>query len=125
MLIIIDDKFLAGLLSILILLFMEQRYFLSKIFWHNKQNAIQMEAMQSIYSTFQFTSPLPYTRKMAASPDFLKLIIETILQFKPNLVVELGSGVSSIIISKSLEKNMVGKYIFSYRNISTLFHIMN
>ena len=70
-----------------------------------------MEAMQSIYSTFQFTSPFPYTRKMAASPDFLKLIIETILQFKPNLVVELGSGVSSIIISKSLEKNMVGKLI--------------
>ncbi|SVE11243.1 uncharacterized protein METZ01_LOCUS464097, partial [marine metagenome] len=78
---------------------------ISKIIRLNKQNTTQIEAMQSLYSIFQFNSPLPYMRKMAASPDFLKLVVETILTNKPKLVLELGSGVSSVLVSKSLEKN--------------------
>ena len=42
---------------------------------------------------------------MAASPDFLKLVVETILTEKPILVVELGSGISTILAGKALEKN--------------------
>jgi predicted O-methyltransferase YrrM len=84
---------------------------ISKIIRLNKQNSAQIEAMQSLYSIFQFNSPLPYTRKMAASPDFLKLVVETILTNKPKLVLELGSGVSSVLVSKSLEKNCDGKLI--------------
>ena len=41
---------------------------------------------------------------MAASPDFLKLIMETIISNKPELIVELGSGTSTIIAAKTLEK---------------------
>ena len=104
---IIDDKILAGFINIILLLLIEQRYTQSKILWLNKQNSAQMEAMQSIYSIFQFYSPLPTTRKMTASPDFLKLVVDMILLNKPNLVLELGSGVSSILVSKSLEKMVV------------------
>ncbi len=42
---------------------------------------------------------------MAASPDFFKLLVETILSEKPKLVVELGSGISTILTGKALEKN--------------------
>ncbi len=108
---IFDDKLLAGLFSIIILLFIEQRYTLSKILKLSEQNNIQMEAMQSLYSIFQFNTPLPATRKMAASPDFLKLVVETILTEKPKLVVELGSGISTILAGKALEKNGAGDLI--------------
>ena len=95
---------MAGFISIIILLFIEQRYTLSKILKLNEQNNIKKEAMQSIYSIFQFNTPLPATRKMAASPDFLKLLVDTILSEKPKLVVELGSGISTILTGKALEK---------------------
>ena len=106
-----DNKLFSGFISIILLLLIEQRYMISKIIRLNKQNSAQIEAMQSLYSIFQFNSPLPYTRKMAASPDFLKLVVETILTNKPKLVLELGSGVSSVLVSKSLEKNCDGKLI--------------
>ena len=108
---IFDDKLLAGFIGIIILLFIEQRYTLSKILKLSDQNNIQMEAMQSLYSIFQFNTPLPATRKMAASPDFLKLVVETILTEKPKLVVELGSGISTILAGKALEKNGNGDLI--------------
>jgi hypothetical protein len=41
---------------------------------------------------------------MAASPDFLKLTMETIISNKPEFIVELGSGTSTIIAAKTLEK---------------------
>ncbi|RMZ49887.1 hypothetical protein EB821_00510 [Candidatus Marinimicrobia bacterium PRS2] len=59
----------------------------------------------SLYTQFfQFDTPLPATRKMAASPDFLKLVVETILTEKPILVVELGSRISTILAGKALKK---------------------
>ena len=108
---IFDDKLLAGFIGIIILLFIEQRYTLSKILKLSDQNNIQMEAMQSLYAIFKFNTPLPATRKMAASPDFLKLVVETILTEKPKLVVELGSGISTILAGKALEKNGDGDLI--------------
>ena len=54
---IFDDKLLAGFISIIILLFIEERYTLSKILKLSEQNNIQMEAMQSLYSIFQFNTP--------------------------------------------------------------------
>ena len=108
---IFDNKLISGFISVIILLLIEERYMISKILRLNELNYIQMEAMQSIYSIFQFNSPLPNTRKMAASPDFLKLLVDTILLVKPKLVVELGSGISTILAGKALEKNGVGKLI--------------
>ena len=101
---IFDDKLLVGFISIIILLFIEERYTLSKILKLSEQNYIQMEAMQSLNSIFQFDTPLPATRKMAVSPDFLKLVVETILTEKPILVVELGSRISTILAGKALKK---------------------
>lgn len=47
---------------------------------------------------------LPPTRGWAASPDFLLIVTEYILQHKPARIVELGSGVSTLVIAKALEK---------------------
>lgn len=47
---------------------------------------------------------LPPTRGWAASPDVLLILVEYILQHKPKHVIELGSGVSTLIISRALEQ---------------------
>ena len=52
----------------------------------------------------KFQASIPTTRGMSASHDFLKLIMETIISNKSELIVELGSGTSTIIAAKTLEK---------------------
>jgi len=107
----LPNKLISIILISILFLLLELRYTLFKIIKLNKQNAIQLESMQSLYSIFKFNLPLPNTRKMAASPDFIKLIVDIILQKKPKLVLELGSGVSSIFIAKALEKNNEGRLL--------------
>ena len=88
----------------MVLLIVEQRYTQAKILRKNKENFNQVESLLSIYSQLKFRASIPSTRGMAASPDFLKLIMETIISNKPELIVELGSGTSTIIAAKTLEK---------------------
>ncbi len=106
-----ENIYYAGFISVLLVFLIEQRYTLSKIIWLTEQNSNQMAAMQALYSIFKFNTPLPATRKMAASPDFLKLLVDTILSDNPKLVVELGSGISTIFAGKALEKNGIGDLI--------------
>jgi predicted O-methyltransferase YrrM len=44
---------------------------------------------------------LPPTRGWAASPDLLLTLTSLVRKHKPNLVVELGSGASTIILSRA------------------------
>jgi len=90
--------------SFLVLLIVEQRYTQAKILRKNKENFNQVESLLSIYSQLKFRAPIPSTRGMAASPDFLKLTMETIISNKPEFIVELGSGTSTIIAAKTLEQ---------------------
>jgi len=54
---------------------------------------------------------LPTTRGWAGSPDFLLHIYRHILENKPKLVVELGSGVSTLVIASALKRTGSGKLI--------------
>ena len=67
----------------------------------------QIEAYIQLNSLFQFESVVPPTRSWAASPDLLLIISETIKSIKPSLVVELGSGVSTLVAAKSGAKKIV------------------
>jgi predicted O-methyltransferase YrrM len=57
----------------------------------------QIQSLFSLYSLIDFTYPLPPMRKWVISPDLGTIIYTAIKRHQPNLVVELGSGVSSII----------------------------
>ena len=101
---VFDSILLSLTFSILVLLIVEQRYTQAKILRKNNDNYYQVESLLSIYSHLKFQASIPTTRGMAASPDFLKLIMETIISNKPELIVELGSGTSTIIAAKTIEK---------------------
>lgn len=65
------------------------------------QSYRQSEAMQQLLALLTFDAPIPPTRSWAASPDLLLTIADLVRTHKPQLVVELGSGVSTLIVAKS------------------------
>jgi predicted O-methyltransferase YrrM len=71
----------------------------------------QLEALTSISSILPVRHPLPPMRGWAISPDFGVLLIAEILKKKPRVVLELGSGVSTLLIAYCLEKTGGGRVI--------------
>lgn len=68
----------------------------------------QLEALYSVYLDLGFKKSLPPTRKWAASPDILKQLSTYALQARPKLIVECGSGVSTIVLARCVQVNGEG-----------------
>ena len=64
----------------------------------------QIDALFSLFFTLKPDRPLPATRGWAASPDFLKLVVEQVLLERPRLVVEASCGVSTLAIGYCLKR---------------------
>ena len=71
--------------------------------------ARQTEAFQGLMSMIDLRAPLPPTGGWAASPDYLNVIVENLLRYRPRTVIECGSGVSTLITAYILEKIGGGK----------------
>ena len=71
----------------------------------------QLETLTGLYSTLNLKHPLPLTRHTAASPDFLHLLTNEIFRTKPAVIVEVGSGTSTLIAAYCLKKIGAGKII--------------
>ncbi len=78
-----------------------------------QQNTIytQIDALFSIFSLIGIRHPLPTMRGWPVSPDFVKILISLILELKPETLVELGSGVSTLVGGYGLEKNGKGRLL--------------
>ncbi|MBI4680021.1 MAG: hypothetical protein HY753_02115, partial [Nitrospirae bacterium] len=75
-------------------------------------NYKQLEASIALFATQQFSLPLPGMRGSVISPDFANIVISEVNRKRPELVVECGSGVSTIITANCLKKINRG-HIFS------------
>ncbi|MSO42607.1 MAG: class I SAM-dependent methyltransferase [Candidatus Planktophila sp.] len=73
----------------------------------NWQSYCQAEALQQLIALLKFTAPIPPTRSWAASPDLLLTLVDLVRTHKPKLVVELGSGVSTLIVAKAGAKKVI------------------
>ena len=69
----------------------------------------QQEALNEIKRIFPDLAFFPSTRGWAGSPDFLLKLIELVVSKSPKYVVELGSGVSSIVLGAAMKKFAQGK----------------
>ena len=76
-----------------------------------RQDYNQLESLFSLFFTLGPNAPLPETRAWTASPDLLKKITETVYREKPFLVVELGGGVSTLVIAYCLERLGQGRVV--------------
>lgn len=83
----------------LILLRRQER---EKLYKKQKYEYQQIEALFNLHNLIDIAFPLPRTRIGASSPDVLEIVYKEILIKKPRLILECGSGVSSIIMGYAL-----------------------
>ncbi|WP_444898960.1 class I SAM-dependent methyltransferase [Microbulbifer sp. VAAC004] len=71
----------------------------------------QLESLSWLQKRLSIKGQLPPLRGWAASPDVLLLLHTHIMSTRPAIVVELGSGASTLVIADALRQNGVGKLI--------------
>ncbi len=64
----------------------------------------QLEALASLLAVLRPRAPLPPFRGWAVGPDFASLLVSLVLRERPACVVELGSGVSTLVLGYALER---------------------
>lgn len=64
----------------------------------------QLEDLTALYHELQPLKAFPRTRGYPASPDFLRVVMEQVEGNRPAAVIELGSGVSTLVIGYSLSR---------------------
>jgi predicted O-methyltransferase YrrM len=67
----------------------------------------QVEALEQLLPALKLTATLPPSRGWAASPDFLLTLSSIVRKSKPKLVLELGSGVSTLVSAKSGARRII------------------
>ena len=84
---------------------------IAKLMIDNKKSSMtayrQTQALIQLTQLLDFKSPIPPTRSWAASPDLLLTITEIVRKYRPGLVVELGSGVSTLVTAKAGARKVV------------------
>jgi len=71
----------------------------------------QLEALIGLYATLGIQAPLPRMRGYAVSPDFACELARIVRALEPDLVVEFGSGVSTVISAYALSRNGHGRIV--------------
>lgn len=71
----------------------------------------EFEALLELRMLFEPQAPLPPTRGWAASPDILHTLVELVLDRRPALIVECGSGASSVWIGYALRRLGQGRLV--------------
>ena len=96
----------------------------------SKQDFRQLEALVSLHEMLDLKAALPPTRGWAASPDLLLTLTSLVRKHKPKLVVELGSGASTIILSRAGAVEIVAiehdlEYLKSTQELLTEHQVSN
>lgn len=72
----------------------------------------KIQAIGEIQNLLTFRAPIPAMNGWAATPELAVTVLKEIIRNKPNTIVELGSGVTTLINGYGLEKyNPKGKMI--------------
>lgn len=71
----------------------------------------QVEALLDLRAMLQPRAPLPPLRSWAASPDAVHWLVERVWTTRPSLIVECGSGVSSILLGYAVQKLGSGRIV--------------
>lgn len=72
----------------------------------------QLAALEGLYRELGTERALPTSRGWAASPDFLVRLRERVLRRRPRVVVECGSGISTVVTALTL-RQVGGGHVWS------------
>ncbi|MCJ7501378.1 class I SAM-dependent methyltransferase [bacterium] len=92
-------------LALLLYLLLEVVHQISLITGNHYQFGIQQaQSIQAIYSILKPELPLPSMAKWAGNPDFCQLVAKQILSSSPGVILEFGSGASTIVAGLALRR---------------------
>ena len=66
---------------------------------------------QSIRDKLHLEADLPYTEHLSAAPDFLELISDHCLEYRPKTIVECSSGLTTLVLARCCQLNESGKVL--------------
>lgn len=69
-----------------------------------RQTFRQLEALQNLSTVLPAGDVLPATRGWAASPDLLVVLVDLVITERPSLVVECGSGASTLWLALAMRR---------------------
>ena len=78
-----------------------------------KQTFRQLEALQNLSVLLPANDVLPATRGWAASPDLLMVLVDLVITERPSLVVECGSGASTLWLALAIRRFGIGGRIIA------------
>ena len=70
-----------------------------------RQTFRQLEALQNLSAMVPSSAVLPATRVWAASPDLLVVLVDLVIAERPSLVVECGSGASTLWLALAMRQS--------------------
>lgn len=85
----------------------------------------QVEAITAIYSCLPVRMPLPPMRGWAVSPDFSCELVREIVRTQPRHILELGSGVSTVVAAYALGVSTADGHILSLEHDEKWWHVSN
>lgn len=77
----------------------------------------QLEATQNLYALVDIDRPLPTSRVWAASPDLLLYMVDLVDRRRPELIVECGSGLSTLWFAFALRRFGVDGRVVSLEHL--------
>ena len=69
------------------------------------------EALMAVYAAIEPRRPLPAPRPYMASPELLRAIVTAAFDERPGTILELGSGISTLVAAYALAKLGTGRII--------------
>jgi predicted O-methyltransferase YrrM len=69
-----------------------------------RQTFRQLEALQNLSAVLPANDVLPATRGWAASPDLLVVLVDLVITQRPSLIVECGSGASTLWLALAMRR---------------------
>jgi predicted O-methyltransferase YrrM len=69
-----------------------------------RQTFSQLEALQTLNAVLPAHDVLPATRGWAASPDLLLALVDLVISERPSLIVECGSGASTLWLALAMRR---------------------
>lgn len=71
----------------------------------------QTEALFSLFAVLKPAAPFPPLRRWAISPDFALLLYRLVMEQRPATVLELGSGLSTLVLAYTLQALGTGRLV--------------
>jgi hypothetical protein len=78
----------------------------------------QTQALLSLYHQIEFNRPLPPMREWTIGPDFANLVVTSLRERQPLLVLDAGGGLSTLLAAYCLEEQGVGRVVSLEHEVS-------